>query len=208
MERWEYWLAERYVFLLRAQHIQCDAVNSHWANGNIQNHRSVRGILMKRRHVPYQVICFCCADGRISAVKGAAHALSTDIRQQTGNRNTYHCSSECGQPMKSQKYAGIVWKRPLFATEVYANGEKNSAAIVTANLTERYQSGSSKHGIAKTVITARKGSMPGMKQIKCLHTDPLKWLDKWSSPFYKIYVRCFMHPVLRYFVGSVLVTFP
>ncbi len=65
-----------------AQHICRDAVEIHWANGNIQVIRPVRGsVLMVKRRAeyvpPYWVILAFCrsADGRIICSEGYAHAL-------------------------------------------------------------------------------------------------------------------------------------
>ncbi|VCY60078.1 hypothetical protein BANRA_05398 [Escherichia coli] len=80
-----HWPARRkhmFFQIFMAQHICRDAVEIHWANGNIQVIRPVRGISINGEaqggiRPPYWVILAFCrsADGRIICSEGYAHAL-------------------------------------------------------------------------------------------------------------------------------------
>ncbi|EKE4730578.1 hypothetical protein OUY60_004967, partial [Escherichia coli] len=80
-----HWPARRkhmFFQIFMAQHICRDAVEIHWANGNIQVFRPVRGISINGEaqggiRPPYWVILAFCrsADGRIICSEGYAHAL-------------------------------------------------------------------------------------------------------------------------------------
>lgn len=190
-----HWPARRkhmFFQIFMAQHICRDAVEIHWANGNIQVIRPVRGsVLMVKRRAEYVPLlgysCFCrSADGRIICSEGYAHALyqltcpvPVDSKLE---RNTLTALLNVASWLKS-RYAGIKSGKALFDTEVYVNGEKKYVLpdfIVTA----RAPDGKTARVVIETMeyedsdYCARKsGQHTGMKQIGVLHTDPPKWLD-------------------------------
>ena len=177
-----------------AQHICRDAVEIHWANGNIQVIRPVRGsVLMVKRRAEYVPLlgysCFCrSADGRIICSEGYAHALyqltcpvPVDSKLE---RNTLTALLNVASWLKRKPGTPeLSLERPLFDTEVYVNGEKKYVLpdfIVTA----RAPDGKTARVVIETMgyedsdYCARKSRQhTGMKQIGVLHTDPPKWLD-------------------------------
>ncbi|MDO1935055.1 protein YagA, partial [Escherichia coli] len=212
-----HWPARRkhmFFQIFMAQHICRDAVEIHWANGNIQVIRPVRGISINGEaqggiRPPYWVILAFCrsADGRIICSEGYAHALyqltcpvPVDSKLE---RNTLTALLNVASWLKRKPGTPeLSLERPLFDTEVYVNGEKKYVLpdfIVTA----RAPDGKTARVVIETMgyedsdYCARKSRQhTGMKQIGVLHTDPPKWLDNEHPPFKKHMYGVFMH--LRY----------
>ena len=212
-----HWPARRkhmFFQIFMAQHICRDAVEIHWANGNIQVIRPVRGISINGEaqggiRPPYWVILAFCrsADGRIICSEGYAHALyqltcpvPVDSKLE---RNTLTALLNVASWLKRKPGTPeLSLERPLFDTEVYVNGEKKYVLpdfIVTA----RAPDGKTARVVIETMgyedsdYCARKSRQhTGMKQIGVLHTDPPKWLDNDHPPFEKHMYGVFMH--LRY----------
>lgn len=212
-----HWPARRkhmFFQIFMAQHICRDAVEIHWANGNIQVIRPVRGISINGEaqggiRPPYWVILAFCrsADGRIICSEGYAHALyqltcpvPVDSKLE---RNTLTALLNVASWLKRKPGTPeLSLERPLFDTEVYVNGEKKYVLpdfIVTA----RAPDGKTTRVVIETMgyedsdYCARKSRQhTGMKQIGVLHTDPPKWLDNDHPPFKKHMYGVFMH--LRY----------
>ena len=134
-----HWPARRkhmFFQIFMAQHICRDAVEIHWANGNIQVIRPVRGISINGEaqggiRPPYWVILAFCrsADGRIICSEGYAHALyqltcpvPVDSKLE---RNTLTALLNVASWLKRKPGTPeLSLERPLFDTEVYVNGEK------------------------------------------------------------------------------------
>ncbi|EFI6793412.1 hypothetical protein AS427_004643 [Escherichia coli] len=212
-----HWPARRkhmFFQIFMAQHICRDAVEIHWANGNIQVTRPVRGISINGEaqggiRPPYWVILAFCrsADGRIICSEGYAHALyqltcpvPVDSKQE---RNTLTALLNVASWLKRKPGTPeLSLERPLFDTEVYVNGEKKYVLpdfIVIA----RAPDGKTARVVIETMgyedsdYCARKSRQhTGMKQIGVLHTDPPKWLDNDHPSFEKHMYGVFMH--LRY----------
>ena len=134
-----HWPARRkhmFFQIFMAQHICRDAVEIHWANGNIQVIRPVRGISINGEaqggiRPPYWVILAFCrsADGRIICSEGYAHALyqltcpvPVDSKQE---RNTLTARLNVASWIKKKPgTTELRLERPLLDTEIYVNGEK------------------------------------------------------------------------------------
>lgn len=208
-----------------AQHICRDAVEIHWANGNIQVIRPVRGsVLMVKRRAEYVPLlgysCFCrSADGRIICSEGYAHALyqltcpvPVDSKLE---RNTLTALLNAASWLKRKPCTPeLSLGKALFDTEVYVNGEKKYVLpdfIVTARvLTERRPEWSSKRWDMKTVITARENPAAYRHEADwCSAYRSTEMADNEHPPPFKkhMYGAFYASQVLRYFCGSVS-TFP
>lgn len=191
-----HWPARRkhmFFQIFMAQHICRDAVEIHWANGNIQVIRPVRrSVLMVKRRAEYVPLlgysCFCrSADGRIICSEGYAHALyqltcpvPVDSKLE---RNTLTAllnvaswlKRKPGTPELSLERPCLIQKFMLMVKEICTAGfhchskgsDGKTARVVIETM-----------GYEDSDYCARKSRQhTGMKQIGVLHTDPPKWLD-------------------------------